>query len=185
MFINFRWISVISKLLVCAACFAVFTLCGDAANDPFAKVPQEKREALKKRIDVYVKLQRDHGWSELYDLVSDTGKGGVTREKFVAAMNRGHGRDFANEPDLLEFLPRRAEPGSPDGFDIYGCAKAIREGETYRGIAVIHAVFEHSNWFFTGWTFADPSDGSCKQLDDPSWQPPTQLKWTSPMEELR
>lgn len=171
------------------ACVVIFVAtassCIASANDPFAKIPPEQREALKKRLDDYAKLQRNQDWSNLYDLVSDTGKGGVSREKFIAAMKRGHGRDFANEPDLLEFLPGRTESGLPDGFDIYGCAKAVREGESYRGIAIIHAVFEHNNWFFTGWTFTDVSEQRCKSLDDPSWQSPAPMKWTMPMEELR
>src|SRR2546427_9374669 len=68
-------------------------------NDPFTKIPAEQRQTLKNRLDDYVKLQRSQEWSKLYDLVSETGKGGVSREKFVAAMKQGHGRDFANEPD--------------------------------------------------------------------------------------
>src|SRR5215470_17520795 len=92
------------KPTVCAAMLIIFAVCCPAADEPFAKVPQEQREALKKRLDTYVKLQRERNWSDLYDLVSDSGKGSVSREKFVAAMNRGHGRDFANEPDLLDFL---------------------------------------------------------------------------------
>jgi hypothetical protein len=154
-------------------------------NDPFAKIPAEQRQTLKNRIDDYVKLQRSQEWPKLYDLVSDTGKGGVEREKFVAAMKAGHGKDFANEPDLLDFFPKRSESGLPDGFDIYGCARATREGESYRGIAITHVVFEHNNWFFTGWTFVDISDDSCKALDDPSWQAGSRMKWTMPMEELR
>jgi hypothetical protein len=179
----------ISKLFRKIACLAAWVaLCsvycaGD--NDPFARISVEQRQTLKKRLDDYVKVQRNQDWANLFDMVSDTGKGGVNREKFVAAMSAGHGRDFANEPDLLEFLPKRTEPGSPDGFDVYGCANATREGQSYRGIAITHVVFEHNTWFFADWTFTDISDHSCKALDDPSWHPPAPMKWTTPMEELR
>ena len=29
-----------------------------------------------------------------------------------------------------------------------------REGEPFRGFAVVHAVYEHEDWFSTGWTFS-------------------------------
>lgn len=172
--------------ITCAALLVSFASSSFAfVRDPFAKVAPEQREPLKKRLNDYIKLQRTHDWSNLYDLVSDAGRGGVSREKFIEAMGRGHGRDFANEPDLLQFTPGRTEDGLPNGFDILGCAEAVREGESYRGVAIIHAVFEHDNWFFTGWTFTDISDHGCKSLDDPAWTPPAPMKWTIPMEELR
>jgi hypothetical protein len=96
-------------------------------------------------------------------------------------MNVGHGRDFANSPDLLEFHADRTEANDAQ-FDIYGCGKATREGEDYNGIALIHAVFEHDNWFFAGWTF---NGGDCDQLLDKEWKPPAPMKWTQPMDELR
>jgi hypothetical protein len=173
---NIVWVAILS--IFSSACFA-------ADSNPFSKIPAEQRQALKNRLDDYVKLQRSQDWPKLYELVSDTGRGGISRDKFVAAMKAGHGRDFANEPDLLEFFPKRSESGLPDGFDIHGCARATREGQSYRGIAITHVVFEHNNWFFTGWTFEDISDHSCKALDNPSWQAATRMKWTMPMEELR
>jgi len=177
---------VVLRKIVWAIVLLIFSSAGFAANsDPLAKIPAEQRQALKNRLDDCVKLQRSQDWSKLYDLVSDTGRGGISREKFVAAMKAGHGRDFANEPDLVEFFPKHSESGLPDGIDIYGCARATREGQSYGGIAITHVVFEHNNWSFTGWTFEDISDHSCKALDDPSWQAGTRMKWTMPMEELR
>ncbi|HYL87029.1 MAG TPA: hypothetical protein VE263_22590 [Candidatus Angelobacter sp.] len=181
-----RYFRKVFRIVLWAQLFATLPYATTAAdNDPFAKIPAEQRQPLKSRLDDYLKLQRGQDWSKLYDLVSDTGRGGVSREKFVAAMKRGHGRDFANEPDLLEFVPKRTESGLPDGFDIYGCAQATREGQSYRGVAVTHVIFEHNNWFFTGWTFEDISDHLCKALEGPSWQPGNRMKWTMPMEELR
>src|SRR5882724_6878937 len=110
---NIVW--AILPVLFSSSCIAV-------DNDPFGKIPAEQQQPLKNRLDYYLKLQRDQDWTKLYDLVSDTGRGGVSREKFVAAMKQGHGRDFANEPDLLEFVPKRTESSLPDGFDIHGCA---------------------------------------------------------------
>jgi len=98
-------------------------------------------------------------------------------------MASNHGKDFAQYPDLQTFAAYRTREND-DGYDIYGCARAEREDEPFRGIAEVHAVFEHENWFFTGWTFRDTSERACEQLSDPNWQPERALKWNRPMEEL-
>jgi hypothetical protein len=59
-------------------------------------------------------------------------------------MNSAHGSDVAQMPDLLEFKSDRTEKND-DGYDIYGCGKARREGMMFNGIAVMHIVFEHNN----------------------------------------
>ena len=154
-------------------------------SEPFATVPVERRESLKSRMALYVKANRARDWSRLYDLVSDTGRGGATRQTFVTRMRESHGEQFANYPDLLEFQPDRASADERGEFDIYGCGKARREGVMYNGIAVAHAVFEHNNWFFTGWRFTEFPNESCKALADPSWEPDMNMKWNQSMEELR
>lgn len=68
--------------------------------------------------------------------------------------------------------------------DIYGCGGAVREGDAFRGIAEVHAVFEKEHWFLTGWTFRDSSEQACKEFSDPHWQFPGVLKWDQPMVEL-
>jgi hypothetical protein len=108
-------------------------------NEPFSKIPAEKRDGLRKRLEEYVKENKNRDWVLLYGLISDTGRGRVDQPTFVARMQTAHGKDFANDPDLLEFRSDRADPNG-DGFDVYGCGKAQREGQTYNGIAVIHAV---------------------------------------------
>jgi hypothetical protein len=45
-------------------------------------------------------------------------------------MTSEHGTDFAQMPDLLEFRPELTERNDKGEFDIYGCAKARREGMT-------------------------------------------------------
>jgi hypothetical protein len=151
---------------------------------PFSKIPGEQKAALSKQLEAYVNANRTRDWGKLYTLVSDTGRGGVSKETFVRAMEVGHGKSFANEADLLQFDPERAEEDKNDEYDIYGCAKAQREGETYHGVAVVHAVFEHGSWFFTGWSFTVPNE-PCKVLSDPSWKPLSRIPWKLPMEELR
>jgi hypothetical protein len=145
-------------------------------SEPFSNIPAEQRDALAKRLVAYVEVYRDRKWNKLYDLISDTGRGGADRKTFVAAMVAEHGKDFAQMPDLLEFKPDRAEKND-DGFDIYGCGKAQREGTMFNGIVVMHAVLEHDDWSFTGWTFTEFPNEPCKALADPKWQPGNLMKW--------
>jgi hypothetical protein len=152
-------------------------------TDPFSNIPADRREALSKRINRYVETYRARNWERLYDSVSDMGKGRASQKVFVAAMQASHGRSFALMPDLQEFKADRTK-SNEDGYDIYGCGKAKREGRTYKGIAVVHAVFEHNDWFFTGWRFTKFPNEPCRALSDLKWTPETQLAWDRPMEEL-
>jgi hypothetical protein len=143
----------------------------------------QQRTQLSERLALYVKANRDRNWEKLYDLVSRTGKGSVTRETFVVRMKSEHGTSFAGSPDLLEFLPGRTFNGAGGGYDIYGCGKSQREGELYKGIAVVHAVYESGDWFFTGWRFVD-LDAKCKDLFDKRWEPEDDMRWDRPMDEI-
>lgn len=151
--------------------------------DPFSAVPKEQKDALSKRLDGYVEAYQHRKWEKLYGFISTIGRGGVDVRTFVVVMSSNHGEDFAQYPDLQTFKPYRTRKND-DGYDIYGCGGAVREGEPFRGIAEVHAVFEREDWFFTGWTFRDSSEGACKELSDPKWQPDSPLKWNRPMEEL-
>jgi hypothetical protein len=175
-----------TKIMVVAIISLIFTISfARPQQEPMSKIPENQRESLRIRLDAYVKAYQARNWGKLYDLVSDTGRGGATRGNFINAMKAQHGMEFANMPDLLEFYPDHAEAGVVGGFDIYGCGKARREGQMYDGIAVTHAVFEHDNWYFTGWRFTAFPNRSCKELSNPSWKPMNRLKWDLPMEEVR
>lgn len=69
-------------------------------------------------------------------------------------------------------------------YDIYGCGRAQREGMMFNGIVVLHTVFEHNDWSFTGWRFTEFPNEPCKALSDPKWQPESRVAWNSPMEEV-
>lgn len=155
------------------------------SKDPFSNIPTERREQLPERLNEYVKAYRSRNWPKLYDLVSSTAKGGVTRQTFVARMTAEHGEQFSSFPDLLEFHADHVNPSEKDEYDIYGCGKAQREGMEFNGIALVHAVFEHKGWYFSGWSFTEFPNEPCKLLDDPSWKPPAPMEWGQPMGELR
>jgi hypothetical protein len=170
-----------------AFCVAVFLasaiLISGQATDPFFSIPLEQREPLSKRLGSYVEANKAGKWDNLYDIVSDAGRGGVNRKTFVAAMKSAHGSDFAQDPDLLEFKSDRTEKND-EGYDIYGCGKARREGMMFNGIAVLHTVFEHNDWFFTGWSFTGFPNEPCTALSNAKWQPFSRPKWNKPMEEI-
>ncbi len=170
--------------LLSVLAFLLFIFVGSAQIlEPLSAVPQEQRDALYKRLDGYVEAYKHREWVKLYGFISAVGRGGVDVQSFVVAMSSNHGEDFAQYPDLQTFTPSRTRKNG-DGFDIVGCAGAVREGEPFRGIAEVHAVFEHKNWFFTGWTFRDSSEESCKRLLDPNWQFDRPVEWNRPMQEL-
>ncbi len=131
----------------------------------------------------YVEAQNARNWERLYAFVSDVGKGGASPKTFVVAMQSSHGKSFGVMPDLQEFKPDRAN-SNRDGYDIYGCGKAEREGERYVGVVVVHAVFERSDWYFTGWRFTEFPNEPCKALSNPNWKPQDEMSWNTPMDEL-
>jgi hypothetical protein len=153
-------------------------------NEALSKLPSQQRQSLTHRLTEYVNAYRTRNWKALYDLVSAVGKNGVSQQTFIAAMKAAHGdQEYSDMPDLLAFTPDRSDENE-DGLDIYGCGKAEREGESYTGIVVIHAVHEHGSWSFSGWSFIVPNE-PCNQLSAPDWKPQERMKWKQPMEELR
>jgi hypothetical protein len=153
-------------------------------DGPLAAIPTEQRDALSKRLVGYVEAYKRGKWENLYGFVSDTGKGGTSQVVFVAHMKAAHGSVFAQMPDLQEFKAARSDKNE-SGFDIYGCGKAQREGFRFNGIVVVHAVFEHQDWYFTGWRFTDFPNTPCSELADPKWRPENRVVWNMPMEEIR
>lgn len=114
---------------------------------PLSAVPNEQRDALSKRLDGYVEAYQHRNWEKLYGFISTVGKGSVDMQTFVADMSANHGEDFAQYPDLQAFTAYRTGKNG-DGYDIYGCAKAVREDQSFLGIAEVHSVFEREDWFF-------------------------------------
>jgi len=147
--------------------------------------PAEHRDALAKRLDAYVKAFRSQDWGRLFDFVSDVGRGGVDRPTFVAKMRAAHQKDFSNSPDLMRFQPARAKKTNKAEYDVYGCGNAQRERREFNGVALIHAVFEHDDWFFSGWRFTEFPNEPCRDLSNPSWEAPYDMEWNRPMDELR
>src|SRR5258706_13172007 len=93
---------VVLRKIVWAIVLLIFSSAGFAANsDPLAKIPAEQRQALKNRLDDCVKLQPSQDWTKLYDLVSDTGRGGHRREELGARNKAGARGEFARRADLL------------------------------------------------------------------------------------
>jgi len=172
-------------LLAWATAFAGCALVSAATSEWFSTFPAGQADVVAKRLDQYVKLRKSRSWGKLYDFVCATALGGVNRQTFISKMTAAHGTEFANSPDLLTFRPSRASMLSDGQYDIYGCAKAKREGREYNGIAVTHVVFEGANWFFAGWSFTEFPNVPCKALADPNWKTPGAMEWGLPMEELR
>ena len=158
-----------------------------SADSPkwLSPITAEHRDALAKRLDAYVKAYNSKDWAKLFGLISDAARGGTAQDTFVARMKATHRRDFSNNPDLMEFRPDRTANAERAEYDVYGCGKARHEGREFNGVALVHEVFEHNDWFFSGWSFTGFPNEPCKALSDTSWEPPGPMEWNRPMEELR
>lgn len=175
----------LGKLACVIACVGIaITFAGDGKEWSTA-VPADQRDALSKRLEGYVNAHHARDWGKLFDFISDAGRAGVDRQVFVAKMKAAHGKDFANSPDLLDFQPDRSAKSDAAEYEVYGCGKAVREGQNFNGVALVYAVFEHNNWFFSGWTFTEFPNEPCKALSNPAWEAPGAMEWNQPMEELR
>jgi hypothetical protein len=153
------------------------------AKDPFGSVVLDKKDLLQQRLNTYVTAYKHKDWKTLYGLISDTGRGDAPQKFFISQMKAEHEVN-GSEPDLLEFLPDRTKENKP-GFDLFGCGKASREGRGFKGIALVHVVFEHDNWFFSGWNFTEFPNESCDDLKKPDWAPYGAENWNQQMIELR
>ncbi|HET9838120.1 MAG TPA: hypothetical protein VFR84_07790 [Candidatus Angelobacter sp.] len=172
----------VSVLIVSLPAFA--STAGRGRN-PFSAVPSPQQSSLAASVAEYVKAYRTHDWEKLYDLVSDSARGGVARAGFVGKMRSAHGEQFSNFPDLMEFEADRTIARNEHEYDIFGCGAARREKMDFRGIAVVHAVFEHNAWHFSGWSFTEFPNEPCNLLKKPSWEPPDPMEWGGPMGELK
>ncbi len=150
------------------------------ANGPLAPIPATQRALLKTRLVSYTEAYRNKDWAALYDLVSDQNK--MKLDKKLKVTKRIFVRDMQGTYDLqrlIKFTPVRTEPGDLSGaYDIYGCGK-IPNVKLER-IAAVRAVWEHENWFFENWDYADPPE-DCSHLSDPAWKPKFPLKLDGPM----
>jgi hypothetical protein len=88
--------------------------------------------------------------------------GGLRRQDESSAWKR-----LRKQPDLLEFRPERSAKTDKFGYEIYSCGKAVREGQNFNGVALIHVVFERDAWFFSDWTFTELPNEPCKALRIP------------------
>jgi hypothetical protein len=152
-------------------------------NDPFASVSSEKRDLLQQRLNAFVTAYKHRDWKALYGLVSDTARGDAQEKYFIDRMKTEHEVN-GSEPDLLEFLPDRTKENH-GGFDLFGCGKARREGMSFKGIALVHVVFERGNWFFSGWNFTEFPNEPCRDLKKSDWAPYGVQGWDEQMIELR
>jgi hypothetical protein len=160
---------------------------GSSVDSPpwLSPIAAEYRKGLAKRLDAYVLAYRSNDWFKLFDLVSDSGRGDTNRDTFITKMKAAHRKDFSNSPELLDFKPVLTKKDDNAEYDVYGCGKARREAHDFNGIAVVHAVFQHNGWSFSGWSFTEFPNEPCKDLTDPSWETPGPMEWNQPMQELR
>lgn len=122
------------------ALMASATVLRGSGTEPLSNIPAEQRDALTKRLGSYIEVYRGRNWDKLYDFVSDTGRGGATRQTFVAAMQSEHGTAFAQMPDLLEFGPDRAQKNGDGLRHLWMRESAARGHDVQWNRCVTHGV---------------------------------------------
>jgi hypothetical protein len=154
------------------------------AGTALAPAPASQRSLLTRRLIAYTEAFRKKDWATLYDLVADldkipveNGKDKVSEDAFIRDMQGTY-----DGQRLVKFTPVRTEAGLM-GFDIYGCAEIPYGNQKLKRIAAVRAVWEHDNWYFTNWAYADPPE-PCSHLSNAEWKPQFPLRVDGPMSQL-
>jgi hypothetical protein len=140
------------------------------AKSALSPVPTSQQAALAQRLKAYTEAFRAKDWASLYDLVSDENKIGFDNK--LKVHKRTFVRDMQGTYDLqrlIRFAPVRTENDGTGNFDIYGCGELPYGNQKIERIAVVRAVREHGDWFFTNWDYPEPPT-PCSQLSDPNWK---------------
>jgi hypothetical protein len=175
--INFKR-TFLAAVLQCSAVLAG----AQTTLEPFAAAPAAQRSALGERLDAFVEAYGRFEWGTLYDLISDAGRRGISEKLFDHAMFEG---DNANtwSYHLYAFRPVRTSKVREDVYNVFGCVSVTHNKTSEEHIGAVRAVFEHNNWFFTNWIFADPMQ-PCSQLSAPDWKPVNPVQLEEPMSPL-
>lgn len=129
-----------------------------SSDEAFNQLPAAKKADLFDRLELYVRLRRDHQWAQLYDLYwkqyirGENGLRGVSKEQFTASQSN------AKPPyELVNFKPQHAQVMSNEreGFivvKIEGCGEysglSKTQGVNQNLKSVVTAAFENGTWFF-------------------------------------
>ena len=171
-----------SGLLALCILLIVTAVHVQSAANPLALIPANQRPVLKERLFAYTESFRLKDWAGLYDLVSHVNKVAVESGK-LKVSRRIFVRDMQGTFDpqrLIKFTPVRTEHGDmPGTYDIYGCGKVPFGNQRSDRIAAVRAVWEHENWFFENWNYAEPPE-DCSHLDG-GWKPRIPIKLDGPM----
>ncbi len=154
-----------------------------SAKSALSPIPANQRVALAQRLKAYTEAFRTKDWASLYDLVSDENKIGFDNK--LKVYKRTFVRDMQGTYDLqrlIKFTPVRTESDGTGNVDIYGCGELPYGNEKIERIAVVRAVREHGEWFFTNWDYPEPPT-PCSHLSDPNWKA-RNLRLDEPMSQV-
>lgn len=160
-----------TSILSAVLCLVVLVLCSfealgqsrpQEAREPLASVPAHQRARLVERLKLVVEYQGMRQWDRLYDLLTESIKGGRSREAFA---NRR--REIEIKPPIsiiLTFVPTEAitidESQDGGAWFILGCAQYRRNGSVIRIKSSVTAELQNNEWLFS-------EIGAATQIDGP------------------
>lgn len=120
--------------------------------DVFTPIPETRRARIEERLKLFVELQRTEQWGKHYDLFSAMRRRGEGKTDYINFMRQALDKGW--EQRLLFFAPREVQQMQMDAktkvWWVIGCAGMKEEGREVRRAAYVEAVWERSDWFFSG-----------------------------------
>lgn len=121
----------------------------------FAIVPQQMRERLIERLNLYVEYERTRQYEKLYDLLLESvaTPTNLSRDAYVEASKKTIAKGYRSV--LLEFKPTDTLNLSLNDedivrYDIWGTAKVDDGEKIFERDAAIEARWINGDWYFSG-----------------------------------
>src|SRR5687767_15864540 len=112
---------------------------------------KERRKLFKVRLEHLIDLTKEVRWNEVYELLFTRARERIDKKKFVTQNETRGKEDYI----LVGFIPKYAEQldRSIWGTDVWivsGCGQSRKDGKVFELEAVIEAVQEFNEWYFSG-----------------------------------
>lgn len=124
-------------------------------------IPENQRARLIEGLNLLIEYQSARDWERVYDLLTDSIRGGRSRQDF--ANSRRELENITPASTILAFAPTEAIPVDEwqDGgaWQILGCAKYRRKGGIRQLKSAVEAVLRQGEWRFTEIGVATQVDG--------------------------
>jgi hypothetical protein len=139
-------LSVLAFALVAAASAAAQS---DEPGRAFSPQDVPLHATLAERLRVYLDHEKNSRWGEMYDMLYKPAEWKVSREKFVADMEKRESSFPAATRDLIpEFVGNRKNPEHPQ-YALLGCLEQEHWGRARAVKGGVEAHLVNGEWLFS------------------------------------